>query len=244
MGIFTMEVAGLVINVTSRFDSTIEYCRAYLSDREPDCSIEVLDEDLVYEQSMAEKEAIKEGIRIRKYTNPHLERATILRKTASELVHRDTVMLHGSAIGIDGEAFLFTAACGTGKSTHARFWMEQFGNRAVMINDDKPFLQITSSGIFVCGSPWGGKHGLQSNVRLPLKGICFLRRGQDNVIRQVNPRNFTEELRHQIFIPYETEEQNRVYDLIDEISNFGSYWEMECTKDPVSALISYGAMSR
>jgi hypothetical protein len=55
-----------------------------------------------------------------------------------------------------------------------------------MINDDKPFLQLRRDRVHVCGSPWNGKHGLDSNVSLPLNGICILSRGQENRIRKVD----------------------------------------------------------
>ena len=32
----------------------------------------------------------------------------------------DTFLFHGSAIAVDGAAYIFTAKSGTGKSTHAR----------------------------------------------------------------------------------------------------------------------------
>ena len=33
-----------------------------------------------------------------------------------------------------------------------------------MVNDDKPFLHITDQGVFVCGTPWMGKHNLGNNM--------------------------------------------------------------------------------
>jgi hypothetical protein len=56
-----------------------------------------------------------------------------------------------------------------------------------MVNDDKPFLKFAGDDVIAYGSPWSGKHGLDTNISLPLKGICFLRRGSVNSIRQVNP---------------------------------------------------------
>ena len=243
MKAFSIQIAGLVAQVQPMFLSTREYCRSYLSASEPEVHIDVTKEDFVYEQEMAEREAIAEGIRIRKYSDPYLERATIQRKIAVELLKRDTIMLHGSTVGVDGDAYLFTAPCGTGKSTHTRLWREYFGERAVMVNDDKPFLKITSSGVFACGSPWSGKHGLDSNVCLPLKGICFLRRGTFNEIHRVRPETYIGELRHQCFVPEEAEGRNKAYKLLDSLMFQVPFWDMACTKDPEAAQISYAAMS-
>ena len=68
---------------------------------------------------------------------------------------------------------LFTAKSGTGKSTHTRYWLEAFGNRAAIINDDKPFIRLDTPAPMICGAPWSGKHGLDTNLSVPLAGICI-----------------------------------------------------------------------
>jgi hypothetical protein len=172
-----------------------------------------------------------------------LERATIQRKIAAFLLKQDTILLHGSTVGLDGQAYLFTAPCGTGKSTHTRFWRETFGDRTVMINDDKPFLKIASSGVVAYGSPWSGKHGLDTNISLPLKGICFLRRGSVNSIRQVNPEGLIDVLLQQTFMPEDAADQEKAVALVNSLAQTVPLWDMECTKDVGAALISYQAMS-
>jgi hypothetical protein len=54
----------------------------------------------------------------------------IQEKIAGQLLERDTLLLHGSTVAVDGQAYLFTAPCHTGKSTHTRLWRELFGDRA------------------------------------------------------------------------------------------------------------------
>lgn len=243
MEAFTIEIAGLVTQVQPLFGSTREYCRAYLTDGVPVCFVDVTPQDLVHTQAMLEKEAIEEGIRVRKFPEPFLERATIQRKIAAFLLKQDTILLHGSTVGLDGQAYLFTAPCGTGKSTHTRFWRETFGDRAVMINDDKPFLKIASSGVMAYGSPWSGKHGLDTNISLPLKGICFLRRGSVNSIRQVNPEGLIDVLLQQTFMPEDAADQEKAVALVNSLAQTVPLWDMECTKDVGAALISYQAMS-
>lgn len=244
MEAFSIQIAGLVTHVQPLFISTQEYCRPYLTDLEPEFFVEVTEADLAYQQELMEKEALEEGFRIRKYGGPFLERATIQRKIAYELLNRDTLLLHGSTVGVDGAAYLFTARCGTGKSTHTRFWREIFGQRAVMVNDDKPFLKITSSGVYAFGSPWSGKHGLDTNICLPLKGICFLRRGMENRICPAEPEEYLEELCHQSLFPEDAAGQDKGRTLVKLLSQMVPLWEMDCTKDPSAALVSYEAMSK
>ena len=243
MEAFTMEIAGLVTRVQPMFVTTREYCRDYLSNNDADFFVEVTEEDLAYEQKMLDQEAVEEGLKFRKFSGPFLERTSIQRKIAYELLNRDTVLLHGSTVGLDGNAYLFTAPCGTGKSTHTRLWREAFGSRTVIVNDDKTFIRITSSGIFAYGSPWSGKHGLQTNICLPLKGICFLSRGSENVITPAKPEDWVEELRHQSLIPENPSGKAKAFALIDALAQQTPLWQLKCTKDLSAAFVSSNVMA-
>ena len=167
MAVFTMKIAGHTAQVTSLFESTPHQFSRYLTDSQPEFSVTVTPEDLAFEQRELDAEALAEGFRRRAFTDPFLERAAIQRAFAEFLLRHSTLLLHGSTVAVDGNAYLFTAACGTGKSTHTRLWREVFGERAVMINDDKPFSQITQGGVIAHGSPWSGKHGLDTNIAVP-----------------------------------------------------------------------------
>ena len=147
MAEFCMKIAGHTALVQSRFDSTRDYCKAYLTEEAPEFTITVTAEDLAFEQAELLAEAKAEGMKPRKFTDPFLDRAAIQRGFADWLFHRDILLCHGSTVAADGKAYLFTARCGTGKSTHTRLWREVFGDRAVMVNDDKPFLILTDDGV-------------------------------------------------------------------------------------------------
>ena len=233
-----MDIAGLAVCVQPMFSSTREYCRPYLTERNPEFFIEVTRDVLIYQQAMLDQEADKEGLRRRKFTEPFLERTAIQEKVAGKLLERDTLLLHGSTVAVDGQAYLFTAPCGTGKSTHTRLWRECFGHRTIMVNDDKVFLQLCQSGVRVYGSPWTGKHGIGHNISAPLKGICFLQRGTENRIQKAMPDRCLQELIHQCFLP----EERYTY-LVQQLAERIPLWEMACTKDPEAAAIAYAAMS-
>ena len=243
MDIFAIEIAGLVVSLKTMFMSTKEYFRPYLTEKEPEFIVEVLPEDLVFEQAMLDQEADEEGLKRRKFTDPFLERTAIQRKVADRLIPEDTLMLHGSTVAVDGKAYLFTAPCGTGKSTHTRLWREIFGDRAIMVNDDKPFLQLTSGGVLAYGSPWSGKHGLATNICVPLQGICLLHRGTENTIHPMSADEIRNFLRHQLHAPVDQSLQNQSYTVLDAMLETVPLWEMHCNKNPDAAQVSYNAMS-
>ena len=241
---FRMRVAGATCAVSALFECTPAFFRPYLTDGEPDFFALVTPEDIVFEGIALYEEALQEGFRVRKFTDPFLERAAIQRKFAEFLFERDTLLLHGSTVAVDGKAYLFTARCGTGKSTHTRLWCQAFGKRAVMVNDDKPFIQITDDGIFACGSPWSGKHGLDTNITVPLKGICLLERGAENRIEKAEKESLLPTLFAQSYRPLDTAKEKRFLDLVEQLAETVPLWQMQCSKDMGAAHTAYAAMSK
>ena len=240
MAVFKMKVAGAVAEVHPQFDSTMEYFRPYLTEETAEFSITVTPEDREFEQQDALREALEEGMRPRTFTEPFLERAAIQRKFAEFLLDRDVLLFHGSTVAVDGFAYVFTARCGTGKSTHTRLWRQGFPH-AQMVNDDKPFLTLTDNGVIAHGSPWSGKHGLSSNISVPLKGICILSRGPENKITPMAPADAMEMLLAQGYCPPDAPEKFR--ELTEKLANSVALWSMECNKNPEAAEVAYRAMS-
>ena len=243
MAEFRIKIAGRVAGVTGRFESTRDYCGRYLTEEAAAFSVAVDPEDLVREQTLADREADEEGLKRRRFSEPFLERTVIQRKLSERLLAYDTLLFHGSSVAVDGEGFLFTAACGTGKSTHTRLYREVFGERAVMVNDDKPFLRLTDGGVILCGSPWSGKHGLDTNVEVPLKGICILERGSENAIRPITAEEAAPMLLHQSGAPLDESLLPRFRNLVERLGRSVLLWKMQCTKDKEAARVSYEAMS-
>ena len=66
-------------------------------------------------------------------------------------------------------------------------WREAFGHdKVLMLNDDKPALRLENGRWYAYGTPWSGKSGINQNKKVPLGGICFLKRGEDNRIRRLS----------------------------------------------------------
>ena len=242
MAEFTMTIAGYAARVSSLFESTPQYFKPYLTEDTPQFFFTVTQEDIAFEGRFLYEEALAEGFRVRNFPDPFLERAAIQRKFAEALFDLDILLLHGSTICVDGHAYLFTARSGTGKSTHTRLWRETFGSRALMVNDDKPFLKFTPEGVFACGSPWSGKHGLDSNITVPLQGICLLQRGTENRIRPAQAEEVLPMLYKQANQPLDEKKLPRLTQLVERLSRTVPLWQMECTKDPAAAQIAFDAM--
>lgn len=241
---FTMEIAGWTASVQCSFGSTREYFRQYLTGKASDTQLVIRQEDMDAEQAFLDEEADREGLKRRVFTPPFLERAAIARKMAAFLLCRDVLYLHGSTVAVDGRAYLFTAPTGTGKSTHTRLWRQLLGDRAIMVNDDRAFLHVGSDCVTAYGSPWSGKHGLDTNMAAPLAGICILRRGQENAIRKITAVQALPFLMSQTFLPDESKDNMaRVQLLIERLCIGVPLWQMNCTKEPEAARMAFEAMS-
>ena len=243
MAQFLMNIAGFTGRINSLFDSTKDYCRKYLTEEAAVFAVTVTREDLAFEQEALRQEALEEGIKVRVFTDPFLDRTAIQRKCAEFLFDQNVLMTHGSTVAVDGKAYLFTAKCGTGKSTHTRLWRQAFGDRAQMVNDDKPFLKLTEDGVLACGSPWSGKHGLDNNITVPLQGICILERGKENRIERIPAEEALPMLLHQSYCPLEERKRERFEALVKELAEKTPLWRMYCNMDPSAAEVSHKAMS-
>ena len=238
-----MQAAGRVVAVSALFKSTRDFCAAYLCDGKPELSVTITQQDIDAEREKAIKEDALEGLPERKLRGHQLERTAVQRKIAEGLFAYDTLLFHGSVVAVDGEAYLFTAKSGTGKSTHTRLWRELFGDRAVMVNDDKPFLRITDEGVLAYGSPWNGKHGLGSNICVPLKAICILQRGEQNEIRRISANEAVPAMLQQSNRPMQTKWLPKYMELLDKLSGKLAFYRLSCTIDPQAAVVAYEAMS-
>ena len=218
---FTVRMANMNIEIESLYDHLQEYCKDYcIPECEPDISIKMEMEDIEAERNG------EEGIR---FTNEYLETIALLRKIAEVFPMYNRVLCHGAAITYADEgAFLFTAPSGTGKTTHVRLWRRHFGDDVRVINGDKPFLEIRENTVQVYGSPWAGKEGWQKNRDAELKGICFLKRGNDSSIRRLEPLECLEWIMNQIYVPKKSGMVDKTLEHIEKILERVPVYELTC----------------
>ena len=240
---FTIKIAGQVAAVSAMFDSSRDYCKEYLCDEKAAFAVEITAGDLALEREKTAKTDLAEGRAVRSVPDALLEITAIQRKVAEQLFEKDILLMHGSVVAVDGVAYMFTAKSGTGKSTHSRLWRQAFGERAVMVNDDKPFLRITPEGVLACGSPWNGKHRLGENICVPLKAICILERGLENCIEQIPVSDALGMLLQQTNRPQKGYLMPKYLELMDAISRNAEFYRLRCNQDPEAALVAYAAMA-
>ena len=151
-------------------------------------------------------------------------------------------MFHASIVAADGMGYAFTAQSGTGKSTHSALWRQYLGEKAVMVNDDKPLIRVEEDGRAIAyGTPWNGKHKLGNNIAVPLRVICLLERSEDNWIREISKAEAYSFVLQQISRPRDTGRLKTTLDLIDKMQV--KYYRMGCNISIEAAKMAYEAMS-
>ncbi len=241
---FTLALGGRNIGVSTQFERTKDFCHGFLTEGPTDFSVSISVDDIRYEHEKSKREAELEGYAFERMPPPYLEQLAVYRKIADSMLNYDTLLFHGSSISVDGEGYLFTALSGTGKSTHTGLWRKVFGDRAVMINDDKPLLRIDADKVWVCGSPWNGKHNLGTNTMVPLKGLCILTRSDKNYIEPLTPSEAMPFLLQQTHRPADPMAMPKILTLLDKLSKRTGLYRLGCNMDPEAALVSYNGMNR
>ena len=96
-----------------------------------------------------------------------------------------TALFHAAVVSLSGRCYLFLGVSGTGKSTHARLWLQHIEGTE-LVNDDNPVVRITAEDeAIVFGSPWSGKTPCYRNVSYPIGGMVQLNQAPYNNIRRM-----------------------------------------------------------
>lgn len=161
----------------------------------------------------------------------------------TRLLNYQGMMLHSSCVVVDDKAYLFTATSGTGKSTHTQLWLNHFGNRAYILNDDKPALRFEDGAWYAYGTPWSGKYDISRNARVPVGGIAILERGVQNEITPADTQEAIAFILNQVLRPNSAEYRLLVLEILDCLLTQVPIWKLKCNMDPDAAIVSYRAMS-
>ncbi|HBL41445.1 MAG TPA: hypothetical protein DDY98_07765 [Ruminococcaceae bacterium] len=239
---FTILLAEIPIRVQALYPQTKAFCADYLTEKTPVFCVTIEPQDIAYEQKFSEKTAEREHKPIVRFLPEYLETLAVYRKIANKMPSYGVLLFHGAAVAVDGQVYLFTAQSGTGKTTHMKYWLEQYGERATVVNGDKPLIKMTDNGVFVCGTPWQGKEKYGKNTVLPLKALCILQRDTHDHIEKVSfSKEFSVILR-QTYQPPFADGLEKTLDLLTDLSKKIPLYKLGCTMNPQSALVSYQGM--
>ncbi|MBO5712850.1 MAG: hypothetical protein J6R88_01435 [Clostridia bacterium] len=232
---FNVKIADVIIGVNYKYDYTFKVFSDYIVSNEltPAFTVNVTDEMIEFERKVNEK-----------FPPSLVENIAVFRYIAKEVIKNyNCILFHSSAIAYDDNAFLFTAKSGTGKSTHVKM-LANADSKISYVNDDKPFIRYfeNENKFYVYGTPWMGKHNLGSNVRVPLKAVCFLTRGETNSITKVNPLDYLNEIFTQTVKPNEVNSVDSFTNVISALTTNVDFYLLKCNLHDDAPLTSLNGM--
>lgn len=231
----TYRICNLIVNADFRFPKSINRAEKYLTEPSETC-------DICINYDTKEIEDIKN-------VAPHLTLEDCEVIHTSSLFYRTLVrkfngfMLHSSAVVVDNKAYLFSAPSGTGKSTHTSQWLKLFGDKAFILNDDKPAIMIVDGKVYAYGTPWSGKSDLNVDLGVPLQGICVLERSEKNFIERLDNGTAIFKILNQTLRPPIEGYMDKLLDMIDKVLTDVPVWRMGCNISTEAAQMAYDAMS-
>ena len=238
-----VEIADIPFEIVFRHPENEAFFQDYRSDRHPDFVIQASDEDLVQMQEGFNRTALAEGTPLHQYADSFLENNAIHGLLAQHMIDHDVLLIHGSALCMDGMGYIFTASSGTGKSTHARLWRKVFGSRVWMVNDDKPMLKVSDDGVTVYGTPWNGKHHLGCNAGAPLKAIIKLSRAPENHIRPLDKTDAFRVVLEHAYGSRDTRSMLKIMELEKRIIDVVDFYHLSCNMEPEAAIVAWEGMN-
>jgi len=238
---FTVCLAGFVIEIRNRFPLVKEWCEDYLlrpgagmdcrslsDNAHPDFVIEVTDTELA-----------KEG----GSDLPYSEVISIYRKIGMEILDRSATILHAAVLEKDGTGIAFLGESGAGKTTQLLLWKQHFQDSVRWINGDKPIIRVEDNRIMAYGTPWCGKEGYGSNSCTELTHFCFLEKSSENSIRRIHQREAASLLLRQFLIPSEEDKISGLFDIAEKVLAAGKFYILSCRKDESAAETAWRGMT-
>ena len=205
-GNISIEIAGIAFRIHTYYNDNLQQLKDYVTTREPVCDVCIAEEELHKEEERL--------IKKEKYppTGATIEMYALQKMVAESLVNYNCFEIHGAAFAVDQNGYIFTADSGTGKTTHMRLWLQNLKN-AFVVNGDHPIVKVDKD-IMVCGSPWCGKEGLNTNIAVPLKAIILMERSKENSIIEISMKEALTELIRQVYRPSESDKMSKTLRLI------------------------------
>ena len=152
------------------------------------------------------------------------------------LLKKDIFLLHASFIEVNGQAILFTAPSGTGKSTQAELWKHY--RDADIINGDRVAIRVEGNALTACGIPFAGSSKYCKNALLPIAAVVYLAQGAETKIMPFKGMQAFKKILNEVTIPvWEEHAVERVSDMLLTLIKNIPVYHLSCTADE-SAVIA------
>lgn len=224
---FNICIADVVIGIDNKYDYIRDMCRDYISSAPSVFTVSATDEEIRRENT--------DGF---PYPSEYLETLAIYRKISENLADFDAFLMHGVLMDVEGKGILLCAESGTGKSTHASLWIKLLGEKCRIINGDKPLIRIKGGLPYGYGTPWCGKEEINENAKVRLCDICFIKRAEENSVREMKKAEVLTRLIPAVHIPGNGNAA-KMLETLDAVARGVRFFEISCNMDISAAETAY-----
>ena len=233
-GRFVITLAGVNVEMVHTYDRVRRECEDYLA---APGALPTITATTSPEKIAAERTTLGTPV-----AAEYAESLCLFRDIAEQMPLLGRAVFHGAAIDYRGAGLLFTAPSGTGKSTHIALWRQVLGDEVRIVNGDKPLLWLREDGVEVCSTPWAGKENWQRNTTAPLRALCLLERGSEDVMRRVEPSEVLDRLLAQVYLPYDPVAAAKTLEIMDGVVTRVPVYRLSCTPTPRAATVAFEAL--
>lgn len=229
-------IADLIIGMEPRYPMLRERCKPYLCQKSGVTDYVISTETCGFAELVARHPEATEEL---------LEYLHVGTLFYSALIRHQGLMLHSSAVVVDGECYAFSADSGVGKSTHTALWLREFADRgAYILNDDKPALKLENGSFFAWGTPFSGVEDISVNRSVPLKAIAFVQRSPFNSIERLAPMRAIPLLFKQTVRPADETLMNLLLDTVQQLVEKVPLFLLHCNTEADAAYVAYETMNQ
>lgn len=139
-------------------------------------------------------------------------------------------IFHCSYIEWEGEAILFTAPSGTGKSTQADLWREYRGTE--IINGDRAAIRLVDGKLVAEGIPFAGSSRYCENRSLPIRAVVYLAQAKETSIRKLRGYEAFSKIWEGVSVnTWDQEDMKLVSKAVQEVARQIPVFYLPCTPD-------------
>ena len=146
------------------------------------------------------------------------------------------LVIHGALMEYDNKGIILSAPSGTGKSTHAHFWRDNY--RGLIINGDRSLCR-KKDGIWTgYGMPWCGSSGEYINRDVPIRAIVVLQQAEENEVRLLTPLEGFQRMYETLVLPqWDKDKVNQGLDLFDDMLANIPVYLLKCRPEAEAAAV-------
>ena len=224
-------IADFIVEIEPKFEYLNNLCKPflYIGDRAADFSAIPSEANLnsLYKR-MADGSALEQA--------EELATASLFNR---EIISHGAMLVHSSVLVYDNKAYLFTADSGVGKSTHTRMWLDKFGEKVHILNDDKPVVKIKNEVPLCCGTPFDGGSGIADNETVPVGAIIFIERSDTNFVTVPDTKEIVQRLYKSTVKFVNKSDGMSLLSNLDNLIRHTKFYVLHCNTDDSAVDVAY-----